>query len=65
MLGPTFQRMEQLSGGDVKDVDDSIDGSASQIFSVWALRGKTELNPMMLLTVKKTAKCKDLRLDEL
>jgi len=34
--------VEELSGGDVEDVDDSIDGSAGQVFSIRALRGKTE-----------------------
>lgn len=36
----TFQRVEKLPGGYVKDVDDSIDSAAGQIFSIRALSGK-------------------------
>lgn len=36
--GFTFQRVEQLPSGDVKDVDDSIDGTARQILSIRTLR---------------------------
>lgn len=41
--GFTFQRVEQLPSGDVKDVDDSVDGAARQILSIRTLRtdGKT------------------------
>lgn len=43
---PTFQCVEQLSSGDIKDIDDSIDSSAGQIFSIRALsvqKTKTEM----------------------
>lgn len=36
--GFTFQRVEQFPRGDVKDVDDSVDGAARQILSIRTLR---------------------------
>lgn len=36
----TFQRVEEFSCGDVKDVDDSINGTTGQIFTIRALKVK-------------------------
>lgn len=51
ILSPTFQRVEQLSCGDIEDVDDPIDGSTSQILSIWTLRSK---NPLKLIKPNST-----------
>lgn len=39
----TFQRVEKFPSGDVKNIDDSVDRSAGQILSIWALRGEPEI----------------------
>lgn len=38
--GPTFQRVEELSRGNVKDVDDAVNRPASQIFTIGTLSSK-------------------------